>query len=49
VGRLLAEHRAGRRSHADRLFALIVLELWQQAYWDDWAGRRRAALAELDG
>ena len=49
VRRLIAEHQAGHRNHADRLFALIVLELWQQAYWDDWAGRRRAVLAGLDG
>jgi asparagine synthase (glutamine-hydrolysing) len=49
VGRLVAEHRAGRRSHADRLFALMVLELWQQAYWDEWPARRRAVFEGLDG
>ena len=48
VVRLIDEHRAGRRSHADRLFALMVLELWQQAFWDDWPARRRAVFAAVD-
>jgi asparagine synthase (glutamine-hydrolysing) len=29
---LLAQHRSGRRDHADRLFALLMLELWFEAY-----------------
>ena len=48
VVRLIDEHRAGRRSHADRLFALMVLELWQQAFRDDWPSRRRAVFAAVD-
>jgi asparagine synthase (glutamine-hydrolysing) len=48
VRRLVDEHRAGRRNHADRLFALMVLELWQEAFWDEWPGRRRALFAEIE-
>jgi asparagine synthase (glutamine-hydrolysing) len=48
VRRLLDEHRAGRRDHADRLFALMVLELWFQTFWDEWPGRRRAIMAEVE-
>jgi asparagine synthase (glutamine-hydrolysing) len=33
VGRLRAEHAAGA-DHADRLWALIILELWARAYLD---------------
>jgi asparagine synthase (glutamine-hydrolysing) len=48
VRRLIDEHRSGRRNHADRLFALMVLELWQAAFWDQWAARRAAAFADVD-
>jgi asparagine synthase (glutamine-hydrolysing) len=34
VARLQAEHDAGRRSHADRLWTLMVLELWLREYLD---------------
>ena len=30
VQSLLREHVAGRRNHADQLYALTVLELWQR-------------------
>jgi asparagine synthase (glutamine-hydrolysing) len=48
VSRLIHEHRSGRRNHADRLFALMVLELWQQAFWDGWPARRAAVLAQVE-
>ena len=48
VRRVIDDHHTGRRSHADRIFALMVLELWQQAFWDEWPARRRAVLADLD-
>ena len=48
VRRLIADHNAGRRNHADRLFALMMLELWQRAFWDEWPERRRAVFAEVD-
>jgi len=48
VRQLVADHHAGRRSHADRLFALMMLELWQRAFWDEWPARRRAVFAEVD-
>jgi asparagine synthase (glutamine-hydrolysing) len=35
--RLLAEHRAGRRNHAGRLWALTVLEVWFRRYAPDFA------------
>jgi asparagine synthase (glutamine-hydrolysing) len=34
VERLKAEHAAGRRSHADRLWALMMAELWLREYLD---------------
>ena len=34
VARLVAEHDAGRRSHADRLWTLMMLELWLREYVD---------------
>jgi asparagine synthase (glutamine-hydrolysing) len=34
VGRLVSEHRAGRRDHSTRLFALLMLELWFRTYVD---------------
>lgn len=34
VGRLVAEHRAGRRDHSLRLWTLIVLEQWARIYVD---------------
>ena len=48
VRRLVDEHHGGRRNHADRLFALMVLELWQQAFWDEWPARSRAVFAEIE-
>jgi len=48
VRQLVVDHHAGRRSHADRLFALMMLELWQRAFWDEWPARRRAVFAEVD-
>ncbi len=48
VRRLIDEHGSGRRNHADRLFALMVLELWQAAFWDQWAARRAAVFADVD-
>lgn len=35
---LLAEHDAGRRDHSLILWALVMLELWQQMYFDEAAG-----------
>lgn len=37
LARLLAEHRAGRRNHAGRLWALTVLEIWFERYAPDFA------------
>ncbi|HXH81754.1 MAG TPA: asparagine synthase (glutamine-hydrolyzing), partial [Candidatus Tectomicrobia bacterium] len=34
VRRLWEEHQAGRRDHASRLWALMVLELWHRAFVD---------------
>jgi asparagine synthase (glutamine-hydrolysing) len=34
VARLQAEHDAGRRSHADRLWTLMMAELWLREYLD---------------
>jgi asparagine synthase (glutamine-hydrolysing) len=34
VDRLRAEHVAGRRSHADRLWTLMMAELWLREYLD---------------
>jgi asparagine synthase (glutamine-hydrolysing) len=34
VARLVAEHRDGRRSHSDRLWALMMTELWLRRYCD---------------
>ena len=42
IGRLIDEHLAGRRNHALVLWALVVLELWHQAYVDDPDSVRRA-------
>ena len=38
---LLADHTAGRADHGARLWALVMLELWQRAYVDG-AGRADA-------
>ncbi len=35
--RLIEEHRAGRRNHAGRLWALTVLEVWFERYAPDYA------------
>ena len=35
VRRLLDEHQQGRFDHSDRLWALLVLELWHR----QWAGK----------
>ena len=48
VQRLLQAHFAGVRSYDDQLFALMVLQLWQAQYLDDWAARRRAVMDEVD-
>jgi asparagine synthase (glutamine-hydrolysing) len=42
VERLRAEHESGRRSHADRLWTLMVAELWLREYLDRGAGWRLA-------
>ena len=34
VRRLVAEHDAGTRNHAERLWALITLEVWQRVFLD---------------
>jgi asparagine synthase (glutamine-hydrolysing) len=34
VARLRAEHETGRRSHADRLWTLMMAELWLREYLD---------------
>jgi asparagine synthase (glutamine-hydrolysing) len=34
VARLLAEHRAGRRDHSTKIWALLMLELWFRTYID---------------
>jgi asparagine synthase (glutamine-hydrolysing) len=34
VERLKREHAAGHRSHADRLWALMMAELWVREYLD---------------
>jgi asparagine synthase (glutamine-hydrolysing) len=34
VARLKAEHLAGRRTHSDRLWALMMTELWMRRYCD---------------
>jgi len=34
VEALKAEHLAGRRSHADRLWTLMMAELWLREYLD---------------
>lgn len=34
VQRLVAEHRSGRRNHADRLWMLMNLEIWQRIFLD---------------
>jgi len=33
---LLAEHRSGRRNHAGRLWALLILERWFRRYAPEW-------------
>ena len=34
--RLVADHRSGRRRHAGRLWALLILERWFRRYAPDW-------------
>jgi asparagine synthase (glutamine-hydrolysing) len=34
--RLVADHRGGRREHAGRLWALLILERWFRRYAPDW-------------
>ncbi|MEO8536354.1 MAG: asparagine synthase (glutamine-hydrolyzing) [Betaproteobacteria bacterium] len=36
LGRLIAEHRGGRRRHAGRLWTLLILERWFRRYAPDW-------------
>jgi asparagine synthase (glutamine-hydrolysing) len=47
VRNLLEQHMSGTRSYFDQIFALLVFELWQQAYLDDWAARREAVFREV--
>lgn len=35
--RLVAEHRGGRRNHAGRLWALLILERWFRRYLPGWS------------
>jgi asparagine synthase (glutamine-hydrolysing) len=44
IDRLLAEHLAGTRDHSMRLWQLVVLELWHQAYIDE-PTRTRSSIA----
>ncbi len=39
LARLLAEHRRGRRNHAGRLWALLILERWFRRYAPGWTLR----------
>jgi len=48
VRRLLDVHTEGRRSYYDQLFAIIMFQLWQAAYQDDWPARQRQVMAEVD-
>jgi len=48
VRRLLDSHLLGRRSYYDQIFALMIFQLWQVTYLDDWPARRRAVMAEVD-
>jgi asparagine synthase (glutamine-hydrolysing) len=34
VARLVGEHLAGARTHGDRLWTLVMLELWMREYLD---------------
>jgi len=34
VARLVSEHLSGARTHGDRLWALVMLELWMREYLD---------------
>jgi asparagine synthase (glutamine-hydrolysing) len=36
LGRLVAEHRSGRRQHAGRLWTLLILERWFRRYAPEW-------------
>jgi asparagine synthase (glutamine-hydrolysing) len=36
LDQLIAEHRSGRRRHAGRLWALLILERWFRRYAPDW-------------
>jgi asparagine synthase (glutamine-hydrolysing) len=37
LARLVAEHRRGRRNHAGRLWALLILERWFRRYAPSWS------------
>ncbi len=37
LAKLLAEHRRGRRNHAGRLWALLILERWFRRYAPSWS------------
>ncbi len=39
LARLRSEHRRGRRNHAGRLWALLILERWFRRYLPDWTLR----------
>ena len=34
VARLVSEHLAGARTHGDRIWTLVILELWMREYLD---------------
>jgi asparagine synthase (glutamine-hydrolysing) len=34
VARLVREHGSGMRTHADRIWTLVMLELWMREYLD---------------
>jgi asparagine synthase (glutamine-hydrolysing) len=44
IGRLFAEHRSGRRDHAERIWRLLNLEIWHRIFID---GERAASIDVL--
>ncbi|MGH6693514.1 MAG: asparagine synthase-related protein, partial [Gammaproteobacteria bacterium] len=47
VKRLWDDHRQGRRDHRERLWALVMLELWFRAFIDG-SGVRRASADAIE-
>ena len=43
VEQLLAEHTSGSADHGERIWTLLMLELWQQRYVDEATGAREAS------